>query len=535
MGRHQTKSRRPLRFWAIVMGVAGVATLTGGMLSTGFLGSFGSCEEPELFTIATENDMASVLHEVTSAQSASECTQFTVIAAGHEATAAKVTEGKETPDLWLADSSTRVRHVSSKTEPVQIANDFAATPAVIVGKKGSLAEPASWLTILQDDDVLLGSPAKTSSGELALLNLLGEAAAGTVDPATVQSLLPLLAQRGAASPPDDVQLMREVADEGGAAVVTEQSWTRFSDDAAASDLAPVVPATGSAFLDYPLVATAGSEDRRASAVEAGKKLTEWLKEDRGQSSLSTAGFRPAKDESLSNDRGVGAVAALKEPAAKNVDEALQALGRAAMPYRSLVVIDVSGSMGTKAGPATRMQLTEKAAAIGSSLFPDNTSMGLWAFSTNRGPNGEDYKELLPIRPLSTKVDSLTQRELLVDGVDNLSSLVGGFTGLYDTTLAAFRTVQAGYDPQSVNSVIILTDGANQDDNSIDLAQLLEALKTEQDPTRPVIVVTLGITEDADAETLKQISAVTGGSSYTAVEPDKIPTVFVDALRARTAK
>lgn len=535
MGRHQTKSKRPLRFWAIVMGIAGVVTLTGGMLTSGFLGSFGSCEEPEVFTIATDNDMASVLREVTSAQSASECTQFTVVAAGHEATAVKVAEGQEAPDLWIADSTTRVRHVSSKIEPVQIANDFATTPAVIVGKDGSLPEPASWLTSLQDDDVLLGGPSKTSSGELAVLNLLGEAAAGTVDPATVQSLLPLLAQRGAASPPDDVQLMRKVADDGGAAVVTEQSWVGFSDDAVAKDLAPVVPATGSAFLDYPLVVTAASEERRASALEAGKKLAGWLKEDRGQSSLSTAGFRSAKDATLSNNRGVGAVTALKEPAPKNVDEALQAIGRAAMPYRSLVVIDVSGSMGTKAGPATRMQLTEKAAAIGSSLFPDNTSMGLWAFSTNRGPNGEDYKELLPIRPLSTKVDNLTQRELVVDGVDNLSSLVGGFTGLYDTTLAAFRTVQAGYDPNAVNSVIILTDGANEDPDSIDLALLLESLKKEQDPTRPVIIVTLGITEDADSDTLKKISEVTGGSSYIAVEPDEIPTVFVDALRARTTK
>ncbi len=535
MGRHQTKSKRPLRFWAIIMGIAGVATLTGGMLSTGFLGNFGSCDDPELFTVATDNDMASVLREVTSAQSASECTRFTIVAAGHEATAAKVTEGKEAPDLWLADSSTRVRLLAGKTETVQVANDFATTPAVVVGEKGSLDEPASWLTILQDEDVLLGSPSKTSSGELALLNLLGEAAAGTVDPATVESLLPLLAQRGVMSPPDDVQLMREIADEGGAAVVTEQSWVNFSGDAVAKKLAPVIPATGSAFLDYPLVATAASEERRASAVEAGKKLASWLKEDRGQSSLSNAGFRSVQDKGLSNDRGVGTVAAMKEPATKSVDEALKALGVAAMPYRTLVVMDVSGSMSIKAGPATRMQLTEKAASIGSSLFPDNTSMGLWAFSTNRGPNGEDHKELLPIRPLDTKVGNLTQRELLVKDVDNLSSMVGGFTGLYDTTLAAFRTVQAGYDPRAVNSVIILTDGANEDPNSIDLETLLNALKSEQDPTRPVIVVTLGITEDADAETLKQISAVTGGSSYTAIEPAKIPTVFVDALRARTSK
>lgn len=39
-------------------------------------------------------------------------------------------------------------------------------------------------------------------------------------------------------------------------------------------------------------------------------------------------------------------------------------------------------------------------------------------------------------------------------------------------------------------------------------------------------------EDADAETLKKISAATGGTSHVARAPEDIPGVFADALLAR---
>lgn len=93
-------------------------------------------------------------------------------------------------------------------------------------------------------------------------------------------------------------------------------------------------------------------------------------------------------------------------------------------------------------------------------------------------------------------------------------------------------MQQSYDPRAVNSVIVLTDGANEDPDSITEAQLLEILAREQDPARPVIVVTIGITEDADAQTLAEISRVTGGSSYVARDPADIANVFVNALADR---
>ena len=93
-------------------------------------------------------------------------------------------------------------------------------------------------------------------------------------------------------------------------------------------------------------------------------------------------------------------------------------------------------------------------------------------------------------------------------------------------------MQAQYDPKSINSVVILTDGKNEDANSLSLSELLATLQRERDPARPVIVITIGITKDADASALEKIAKATGGQSYIAREPDEIANVFVKALEAR---
>lgn len=86
--------------------------------------------------------------------------------------------------------------------------------------------------------------------------------------------------------------------------------------------------------------------------------------------------------------------------------------------------------------------------------------------------------------------------------------------------------------RAVNSVILFTDGTNQDPDSLSLEELLAALQRERDPAKPVVIVSIGITGDADAETLRKISEATGGTSYVARNPQDIPSVFVDALQAR---
>lgn len=167
------------------------------------------------------------------------------------------------------------------------------------------------------------------------------------------------------------------------------------------------------------------------------------------------------------------------------------------------------------------------------MFPNNAEVGAWVFSIDRGGPGIDYKEVAQIRPLGARsADGRTHRDVLAEAVKKAMADVHGGTGLYDTTLAAYKKMLQTYDPNFSNSVIIMTDGENEDPNSISLEQLLAEIKQMQDPARPVLILTIGISDNADTQALKAIADATGGTSYTAKTANDIRAVFVNAIAAR---
>ena len=127
------------------------------------------------------------------------------------------------------------------------------------------------------------------------------------------------------------------------------------------------------------------------------------------------------------------------------------------------------------------------------------------------------------------MDGGTQRDQLSRDAESLTYAPDGYTGLYDTTLAAYREVLHEDAPGHLRTVIVLTDGMNHDPGSISLDNLLTMLKDEQDPDNPVRIITVGISKDADEDVLKQIAEATGGSSHVARTPEDIQDVFVKAL------
>ncbi|GAA1764880.1 substrate-binding and VWA domain-containing protein [Luedemannella helvata] len=200
------------------------------------------------------------------------------------------------------------------------------------------------------------------------------------------------------------------------------------------------------------------------------------------------------------------------------------------PSRMLAIIDVSGSMGQlvpTAGNATREQVTVEAAKGGLALFDDDWSVGLWTFSTFLDGN-KDYQQLVPIAPISS------QRNKLLAALNTITPKNGGATGLYDTMLAGYREVKKGWAPGRVNSMVILTDGQNEDSNSISLDGLLEQLRKEADPEKPIQVIAIGIGEDASRTELEKIVRVTGGGVFIAKDPAQIGDIFLQAIALRAA-
>jgi hypothetical protein len=175
-----------------------------------------------------------------------------------------------------------------------------------------------------------------------------------------------------------------------------------------------------------------------------------------------------------------------------------------------------------------MEVTTEAARKGLGLFDDSWAVGLWIFSTLLDGD-KDYKQLLPIGPLSA------QRTQLLQSLAQITPKKTGDTGLYDTILAGYKVVQDGYDPGAINTLMVMTDGENDDKNGITLDQLIDQLKQLLDPKRPVNVILIGIGTAVAQPAMERITNSVGGGTFIAPDPAKIGEIFLKAVSLRTSR
>jgi Ca-activated chloride channel family protein len=194
----------------------------------------------------------------------------------------------------------------------------------------------------------------------------------------------------------------------------------------------------------------------------------------------------------------------------------------------LVVVDISGSMNVKvpaAGNKTRLDLAKAAILDSVPLFSDRTSVGLWTFSRNPS-GGKDYTAVLPPGSLSRPINGVSARQVLQKAVGRLQAK--GDTGLYDTVIAAAGAAKASWRVGN-NTIVLVSDGKNEDPGSASLAHVLSALKAQADPRRPVRIISIALGEQADTKALRTISQATAGEAYAARQPEDLENVFLSAL------
>ncbi|HBO54100.1 MAG TPA: hypothetical protein DD664_02810, partial [Janibacter terrae] len=180
---------------------------------------------------------------------------------------------------------------------------------------------------------------------------------------------------------------------------------------------------------------------------------------------------------------------------------------------------------------TRWDVTQGSLQKGVDILPAGSQVGGWMFSSDLTRTA-DHRELAPIRRLDATVGKGTQRDTLRRLVGDGDEYIGGDTALYDTIWAAHQKMVKEYDPDYVNSIVVFTDGENDDPNGgLSLKQLLRKLDDSYDAERPVRVITIGMGE-ANPTALQRIADETGGTSYIAETPGDIERVFVQALLAR---
>jgi Ca-activated chloride channel homolog len=164
-----------------------------------------------------------------------------------------------------------------------------------------------------------------------------------------------------------------------------------------------------------------------------------------------------------------------------------------------MVMDISWSMSSRApgSGSTLIRLVREGSQTVGDMLPDRSRLGLWTFGSQI--NGQlDYRTVLPTAPLTSE-----HRRLLASAVGDLKAEHTG-TGLFDTTLAAYKAAQGAYTPGMSNQVMVFTDGINEDDpGSISLDGLSRQLQKAQDPRRPVQLSVVLFGNHPEAERLSR--------------------------------
>ncbi|GAB3196243.1 substrate-binding and VWA domain-containing protein [Geodermatophilus arenarius] len=445
-------------------------------------------------------------------------------------------EGSALPQVWVPDSS--LWTVRAGDAPLDPSGSMATSP-VVLGTSRAAADALGWSEQApQWSEALSGARpvavpdlAASAEGVAALAAVRTSLGGGdAADNAVVQAVL--AARRGPAVSPAEALATAQSGDPGSPLVpVSEQEVISVNRGAEDPQLVAVYPAEGSPELDYPVLRVGSPGDDDRAAVDA---VVRALTSEAARTAVLAAGFRDA-DGTAPTDPGPGVREQAPEVLpvdAEQVQGLLAELARLAAPSRLLTVIDVSQSMEAPAGNGTRATLARDAAKSALTLIPGTSSIGLWVFAYQL-QGEQDWVELAPIRTLDEEVDGGTQRDALDEQLDTLPGrLSPGGTGLFDTALAAVRAAREQYDPNAVSSVVLVTDGTNEDSSGIALDELVQTLQDEADPQRPVKVIGVALGPDADVAALEQIAQATGGAAYSAVDPNDLQGVLFDALRQR---
>ncbi|MGR6321742.1 substrate-binding domain-containing protein [Micromonospora soli] len=492
------------------------------------------------------------------------------VASKHGATLAGVGQASGTavtPDVWVPDSSTwLLRLKSGGATAFAPANGASiARSPVVVAMPEPMATRIGWPDKKVTWTDLLGAvttgkqplragivePTQDAAGLSGLLSLTAAAsatgAAGSpqAQEAMIGALRALATNRSSLRQDLLARFPRStdptaIANGLSAAALSEEDVIAYNSTKPPIPLAALYPEPSPMPLDYPFAVLPGIEPAKASAAKVLFEVltTSGFKNRLAAQSLRApdgnwgAGFKAPQGAPSPANGGASAVPPIGQGAAADLDPtaiqtATTTWSVATQSGRMLCVIDVSGSMKEPvktANGATREQVTVAAASQGLSLFDDSWAIGLWTFSTNLS-GSRDWTEVVPIRPLSSN------RGAIQRGLGTVTPSRGD-TGLYDTMLAAYQKVQEDWEPGKVNSVVLFTDGKNDDKNGITQKQLLDKLKQLRDPEQPVQVIIIGIGTGVSRTELKSITDVTGGGSFVTADPTKIGEIFLQAIALR---
>ena len=291
-------------------------------------------------------------------------------------------------------------------------------------------------------------------------------------------------------------------------------------------LVAVYPKEGTLFSDSPYVilnAPWSTADKKAGAQD----FLDYLLLPEQQKLFTDAFFRTADGKagdpinSSSAVKADGVTITLNPPAPDVLSEVRSLWAEVRKPARILVVMDVSGSMSADSGSGgkSKLDLAKSAATTALGQLADTDQVGFWVFTTDLPTPDTITAQLVDVGPLAQT------RQPITTAIEGLTPLNG--TPLYAATRRAAEKMNASSDPNSINAVVVLTDGRNEyTDNDLNgLVSYLQGSAQENG----VRVFTIAYGPDADLDVLKQISEASRAAAYDARDPATIDKVFANVL------
>jgi Ca-activated chloride channel homolog len=467
------------------------------------------------------------------------------------------------PQAWVPDSALWLSVAKTRPEAAQLVQQpgtSLATSPVVMALRKPMATALGWpqrpltretiVGALSRPDIFAkaGHPewaaakigltdASSSTAGLAMvLSLLDPQGTGKVSEQQLLAGLQMSRLVGGYAPDASTFL----ADPDGAVAAfpaLEQQIAQHNTEHPDAAMAPAYDGEQPVVADFPMVALSAAwvtdADRAALA-----QLTEYATGPQGQAVLAkhhlrAPGGAAVDAASLPAPDGYPATlpAARPVPGPQQLSGVMEAWADLQRKVNLLVVLDTSGSMkdkvpGTK---LTRLGLLQQTATTGFGLLPHTMSIGLWEFSGRPG-DSDGRRELVPFGPYPGKAGTVPRAQALTGSVRKLQPI--GSTPLYNTIYAAFRTAQKNWQPNSTNSVVLITDGANEIAGGLSLEDLTAKLAKEQNAERPVQIVTIAVGPDADAGSLQRVSTAAGGRTLVLREPQTAIQTLVLAFTGR---
>jgi Ca-activated chloride channel family protein len=554
MGRHAAPSPGSGPPWGKIIGIVvavAIVAVAGWYGYSRFLGGDSpalaaaengpTCADPTTVRIATTDDALGPINKIaTKAEASSDtCVDYLVTAAPSSVTADAIAKGEDLGvddpiDAWIPDSPVwpeTVQAQQSDTTPPISTGETIATSPVVIGVPAALedvGESPSWPDLLSSTNWLLPDPQTYTTSLTTVMTFFQS---GQQDPTSIMRSFVIGLNEHIVSQSQAFTQAGRSADHAAVFPASEQQIASYNKTHANDKMRAAVASSGATLLTYDWVEVGEHKGPKAGMLD---HLEEALTSDEGRKMLNEEGFRTDGVDDVGVD-GVPAdpTYAVKTPSLQELSDMNAQFLTLSKQMRLLAAIDISGSMKKRdaKNDMSRIELASSAAAGALALMENSAAIGLWTFST--GLEGtQDWHQVTPIKPVGEKEsDGRTHREVLLEDLKKLPTELQGDTGLYDTVLAGYKEIQRTYDPQTSNTLIIITDGANDDSTGgLSLDELKSEIRRIEDPAKTVAIVTIGVGKDADQNALQQIADLSrDGNSYHTESPEEIGQVFVDAF------